>query len=251
MKNTIVKALLTFGCLSGFAHFTEAQEPGNIERGSISVTKPGKILVSDFTRLRLDGHADIVLVQSNESFVSFSAKDGNINNFDLKIEIKDNLLSICSCQAWKFWRKENGVLTIGFKNLEEIRILGSGNLEAAGPVKLGKASLSISGAGDVSFAKLEAQELRTSISGAGDIKLTGTAKSLSVNLAGAGDFSGEKFKADSVKVSLAGAGSIRVWANTDISMALAGVGNIDHWGPGKVIKQSIAGIGSINAKGER
>ncbi len=142
-------------------------------------------------------------------------------------------------------------MIIGFKALDELRILGSGSITAPGPIKLTAAKLSVVGSGDIVFSNLEAIELKASISGSGDIKLVGVSKDLGVSVAGSGDFSGEKFKADTVRVSIAGAGDVKVWANTELSMSIAGAGNIDHWGPAKVVKQSVAGVGSINPKSDR
>jgi Putative auto-transporter adhesin, head GIN domain len=244
----MVFAVITIGMAGG----VQAQAQLDTSKPAATKIAPNKFALGEFKRLQIDGHMDVVLKQGADSFVEFDGKEFDTREASgLKFETKGDLLSICSCQSWKFWRKEGIKVIVGFKALEELRILGSGSVTASGPIKLNAIRINVVGSGDIIFSNLEAIELKASISGSGDIKLIGTTKELAVSVAGSGDFSGEKFKADIVRVSIAGAGDVKVWANNELSMSIAGAGNIDHWGPAKIMKQSIAGVGSVNAKSER
>jgi hypothetical protein len=218
---------------------------------TLNANSSNRFELKDFSKLIVEGHVDLTLVQGNENFVMIDSKAGVNPEAVFKIENIGDTLQLCSCQSWKFWRSESPKVTVSVRNLSELSLRGSGNLNAPSILKFANFKISMSGSGEVNFDQLESDFVKASLSGAGDMKLKGSAKSLQVSLAGAGDFAGEKFKADKVVVSMAGAGNVKVWANTEISMSMAGVGNIDYWGGAKVIKRSIAGMGSINAKGDR
>lgn len=86
----------------------------------------------------------------------------------------------------------------------DVRVAGSGNVEAAGTAQ--QVKVSIAGSGNVSLARLPADDVKVSIAGSGDAKVVAN-KALGVSIAGSGDvvYSGS---AESIRTSVAGSGRI-------------------------------------------
>ncbi len=255
LDQTLVNAV--FLALIATSHAALAQPTAPVDtktpNSNPTVTPTGqKIPLNDFKKIRIQGAIEVVLVQGVDNFVMFENKDIEAKKGEVKIESRDGTLQIGSSDNWKLRREGVVKLTVGFKNIDDIRLQGSGNLMGTGPLKFDDVRLSIAGSGDIDLKEVQvSSELKASIGGSGNIKLAGTATSLNVSVAGSGDFAGEVFKADTVKVAIAGSGDVKVWSNKEISLSIAGSGNVDHWGPGKVVKQSIAGVGSVTPKGGR
>jgi Putative auto-transporter adhesin, head GIN domain len=206
---------------------------------------------SDFTQLVIDGSTDVTLKQSTDNEVVLDASAQMRERIEVVQE--GPVLRIKMIGGWRFWDSGNTNVTIAvsFKTLEEIRMSGAGNLSGKGKIKLPKLLVRLSGAGDVDFEDIHADELRLSLAGAGDARLRGITKEFSVSMAGAGSFHGENLKGAKGKVSIAGAGDAKVWATEELSVSIAGAGSVDYWGRPKSMKQSIAGVGSISDKGEK
>lgn len=206
---------------------------------------------AEFTKLQVEGSADITVRQGNETEITIDASPQarervEVHQDGTQVKIRFN-------GGWKFWDNNSGSLKINvtFKTLEDVALSGSGNLHGKGRIKLPKLSLRMAGAGDFDFEDLHVDELRVSLAGAGDAKLLGEAKSLTLSIAGAGDYIGDKFKTQKARISIAGAGDAKVWATEELSVSIAGAGSVSHWGRAKLLKQSIAGVGSINDRGEK
>jgi hypothetical protein len=225
--------------------FADLLKPSK-EDGKAAWFKP-----AEFVKLHIEGSADITVRQGNENEIIIDASPQARERIEIyqdgsQIKIRFN-------GGWKFWDNNAGSLRINitFKTLEDVALSGSGNLHGKGKIKLPKLSLRMAGAGDFDFEDLHVDDLRVSLAGAGDAKLMGEAKSLTLSIAGAGDYVGEKFKAQKARISIAGAGDAKVWATEELSVSIAGAGSVSHWGRPKIIKQSIAGVGSINDRGEK
>lgn len=167
---------------------------------------------SDFSQLTVDGSTDVILRQGTENGLVIDASSQKRERIEVIQE--GSLLRIKMVGGWRFWDSGNANVTINvnFKSLEEIRMSGAGNLTGKGRIKVPKLQVHSSGAGDVDFEDIHAEELRVSVAGAGDAK---------------------------------------VWATEELSVSIAGAGSVNYWGRPKVMKQSIAGVGSISDKGEK
>jgi hypothetical protein len=236
---------LSFAILFHSASFADLLKPIK-EDAKAAWFKP-----ADFIRLQVEGSADITVRQGNENEIVIDASAQARER--IEIHQDGSQIKIRFNGGWKFWDNNSGSLKINitFKTLEDVSLSGSGNLHGKGRIKLPKLSLRMAGAGDFDFEDLHIDELRVSLAGAGDAKLLGEAKSLNLSIAGAGDYIGEKFKTQKSRVSIAGAGDAKVWATEELSISIAGAGSVSHWGRPKILKQSIAGVGSVNDRGEK
>lgn len=206
--------------------------------------------LSDFNRLLIEGNGDIQIRQGTENELVIEA-DRDMRE-RVQVNLADNRLSLKQAGGWRFWGNSNDIrFRLVVKNLEDIHMSGAGSLTGKGRIKFNNLGLRLAGAGDVDFDDLLIDDLRVSLAGAGDVRLAGEAKTVKLSVAGAGDVAAEKMKAKIVSVSIAGAGDARIWATEELSVSIAGAGSVSHWGKARITRQSIAGVGSISAKGDK
>jgi len=103
----------------------------------------------------------------------------------------------------------------------------------------------ISGAGDITVAGYEGDELELAISGAGDVELDGSVGTLEIRLDGAGDIDARRLEARVAAVTVNGAGDVRVFASESADIEVNGVGDVDVYGDPRDLDKSVHGIGSV------
>lgn len=226
---TALAALLFAGC-------AQAQPEGKLYT-------PGT-----FDRLDVAGSAQVKLTQGDRDQVLVHGDA--VAQKNLQLELTGSRLLIRSTDSWKFWSNARVQVEVQMRKLSEISLSGASDLRAAGPIRVDKLSVSISGAGLVRMDELHAGEIRFDISGAGDGQLAGQAGELSLSVSGKGKLLAEQLKATKARVSISGIGSANLWVTDDLKVSVSGIGDVDYWGSPNV-KRSTSGMASITGHGDK
>ncbi|MDR2376392.1 MAG: DUF2807 domain-containing protein [Treponema sp.] len=94
------------------------------------------------------------------------------------------------------------------------------------------------------LGELECDNFSVVVNGAVDIEITGSSKEAYIAINGAGNFDGYEFEINNGAVFVNGAGNVRCWVVDNLTVGLAGVGNIRYRGD-PYVKMSKRGLGSI------
>ena len=103
---------------------------------------------------------------------------------------------------------------------------------------------SSAGSGSLAVAALNVQSGDFSIAGSGDMKMSGSAKQLSMEIAGSGNIDAGGVKAEGAKVSVAGSGGVRADVTGPASVSVMGSGDVDL-GKGARCTTSKMGSGDV------
>ena len=139
--------------------------------------------------------------------------------------------------------------TLVVKELKSLDILGAARVTLDG-VQGERLSLVLGGAGQVTGHGLQLELLDVDLRGAGLIELAGRADEQWVTISGAGNYNAPDMATRSSRVEVNGAGRATVAAESELNLAIRGMGSVDYYGPADV-KRSISGLGSINHLGQR
>jgi hypothetical protein len=107
---------------------------------------------------------------------------------------------------------------------------------------------SASGTGTVRVAAAQLGKADVSISGAGDVVLAGTARHLSAQVSGTGGLDARALKAAGADVSVTGTGDVRAMVNGPATVSASGTGDVDL-GPGARCTISKSGTGDVRCGG--
>ena len=106
------------------------------------------------------------------------------------------------------------------------------------------------GAGQINIADAAGEKLRLESLGAASVDATGKVKSVEISSTGAGKIDAAKLQAEKAKVDVTGAASVDVYASDQLDVKVSGASSVEYSGNPKVVNKSVAGIGSVNPKGQ-
>ena len=152
----------------------------------------------------------------------------------VEITADDNIMSDVIAKV------DNDVLELRLRNDEYQDITLRANITVK---KLNE--ITNAGVGDIVADKIKTdQEFSISNSGTGDIKISGTAKSLSCHNEGTGDIKGFDFLVENADLKIQGSGSIETSCTENLEAQISGSGNIYYQG-NPVVSASITGSGKV------
>jgi hypothetical protein len=217
-------ALNACGCISGKGEIT-------------SETRD----IGGFTKIIIEGSADVNITQSDTEDVTV------ITNADLMeyitTTVDGSTLTISTKQSLCYDKLD---VNIRMKNLEGVKIEGSGNVMADGDFKAEEFKVKISGSGDIKIKNIDVEELEASISGSGSIKLRGEAEEAEFEIDGSGDIFADEVECDAVDVEINGSGNCFVWANSSLKIETNGSGDVKYKGDPGELKIEQNGNGEVS-----
>lgn len=203
-----------------------------------------------FSRLGVDGFADVTLVQGTTEAITIEAPAKQLPN--VRTEVRDGTLTITSEDPRGFLGSMFGggpraaKVTVTFRALDGVRAAGAVKLKANG-IKADALAVNVSGAASLAIAGLDAKELAVSGSGAMKAELAGRAGEQKVSISGAGEYRAPNLLTDSARVSVSGAGKVVVNAARTLDVSISGAGSVDYLGD-PVVSEHISGAGRVRKR---
>jgi hypothetical protein len=203
-----------------------------------------------FTRIVIDGFADVTLVQGPTD--SASLEGPSKPNSRVRTRVVDGTLTIANSHARRWWSDFFGGgarparVTITVRELESIEASGAVRLRID-RLKTDRLRVSASGATSIKIADLDAKELSVSGSGAMKIELAGRAGLQKIGISGAGYYRAADLVSEEARVSVSGAGRVLIQVEKTLKVALSGAGTVEYLGDPKVT-QSISGAGRVKRR---
>ena len=106
------------------------------------------------------------------------------------------------------------------------------------------------GAGQINISDAAGEKLRIESLGAASVNATGKVKSVEISSTGAGKIDAGSLQAEKAKVDVTGAASVEVYASDQLDVKVSGASSVEYSGNPKTVNKSVAGIGSVNPKGQ-
>ena len=225
--------------LSALNFFTNKKINGNgsIARETRSFT--------EYDIIHVQGNLDIELIAGKEGEIEIEAEENLIEH--VKTIVSGNELNIRIAKGYSLKPSimKSIIITVPFKDLNEVTLSGSGDINCTDYIKADKFNTSISGSGDINLS-VQATSINASVAGSGDLTLNGSSNLLIAELAGSGDISAYELKAVNAEASVAGSGDIKLTVAKDFVANIAGSGDISYQGNPTNIDKHIAGSGNIS-----
>lgn len=177
---------------------------------------------SAFSKFSLDISADVELVPSTKNELEITTYE---NIFDrLEIENRSEELEIDAEGCLDLDSRTR--IRLYFVKLEELVIMGSGNVKSAGTIKGEKFEINIQGSGDADLT-LETRETEASIMGSGDMVLRGVTESADLSINGSGNLKAGGLQSKKTKVSINGSGDAMLGSCNNLTSSVNGSGNVE------------------------
>jgi hypothetical protein len=102
------------------------------------------------------------------------------------------------------------------------------------------------GAGDITVADANGDNLKLESLGAAKVIAGGKVKTAVISSTGAGDIDAAKLQANTAKVSVTGAASVNLFESDQLDVDVTGVGSVNYSGNPKTVNKNVGGLGSVN-----
>ncbi len=202
------------------------------------------ITTEDYSEIEVVGFMDVTLVTGIEGSITISTDD-NIHQYVeiesnkgvLKLKIKNNITI----------STKNGVkITVPFTAINNVSLIGSGDVETNNTINATHFNTKIIGSGDMKL-DVTATSIDAKLTGSGDLRLTGNVSDLEIKVTGSGDFVGKNLNAENVEAYVSGSGDISVNATKKLKARVHGSGDITYSGNPAVTDKKVMGSGDITS----
>jgi hypothetical protein len=199
--------------------------------------------LNTFTGIGIGVHADVFYTTGNNHEIRIEGEARDVD--ELITEVKDGFLQI----KYDDWRTKRSKLTIYItsKELDAVKMSGSGHFETGEPIIADEMELAVSGSGTIQFNKLTSDEVDVHISGSGNVELqSGSADEMDTKISGSGKLNAERFEVEEFSAAISGSGSVRITAKEDLDVKISGSGSVYYHGTPRVNSVS-SGSGKTRA----
>ena len=236
ITGVIALALVTLSsCAQGWTNGVKGN--GNITTETIQV--------ADYDAINVVGSMNVTLVKGTEGTITVTT-DENLHEY-LDITSNGGKLKITFKNSKNGFSSKKGVnIQVPFTDINDISLVGSGDIISKDTVKASVMDLSLVGSGDMDL-DIEANDLDSNLSGSGDITLTGKVTNFKAKVSGSGDFEASSLETQNTEAYVAGSGDLQVNARKSLKARVNGSGDISYSGNPEKVDTKISGSGDIDA----
>jgi hypothetical protein len=206
---------------------------------------------SGFSRIQVDGQADITLQQGTTEGVALEATAQGLKQILTDVRGRTLRISMVDQSHWWQWitggsSTRTPRITINLIQLERIEAAGAVNF-VADSLKADELRLDFAGACKLKIGNLQANKLRLDGAGAIKAEIAGKVAEQSIDLSGAGSYQAADLVSDNIDLQVSGAGKAIVNAKTSLKAEISGAGLVEYTGNPR-LDQDISGIGKIRRR---
>jgi hypothetical protein len=207
--------------------------------------------VSGFSRIEIDGQADITLRQGATEGLTLEATAQGLKQIRTEVRGRTLRISLVDQSHWWQWMTGGSAtrtprIAIDLIQIERIEAAGAVNI-VADTLKANELRLDFAGACKLKIGDLQATRLRLDGAGAIKAEISGKVAEQSIDLSGAGSYQAVDLISDNVAVQVSGAGKAIVNAKTLLKADISGAGLVEYTGNPR-LEQEISGIGKIRRR---
>ena len=233
-------ALLAAVALSGAPNLASAADPVREAR-----------VATGFSRLEIDGQADVILRQGPREGLTIEATTQALERIASEVSDRTLTISLLDQRHWWDWilggsPTRSPRITIDFIELDQIETAGAVNLRAD-TFKAGDLRLDLAGASTLRIGDLQATRLRLDGAGAIKAEIAGKVGAQFVDLSGASTYQAGALISDTASLEISGAGKALVNAATSLKVEISGAGAVQYIGNPR-LQQEISGVGKITRR---
>ena len=182
--------------------------------------------VGDFSAISLNCSADLFIIQGSSTKVVVKADENLMEQIEtevsgdkLKIDIDGNISRTTRLDIF-----------VTVKNLHEIRVNGSGDVESENKISAIGLEVHINGSGNIEL-DLDAKNVNCSINGSGDVELAGVKGNFSLKVNGSGSFDGEEMQLDYCEIRIMGSGDVELDGSaSEVEITQSASGDVNLYG---------------------
>ena len=216
-----------------------ASRPEKVTGSGVPATEDRAIGAVD--EVTLSGMGNLVVTPGESPSLAVTADDNLLPLIEARTS--GRRLHLTTRSGYAVTAKTPVTYTLTVPRLEKVSLPGSGTVKVSrfGGDKL---AVRLSGSANATFRELDYHDLSLHLSGSGTVTLDGVATKASVKVSGSGDVDASELRSLTGDVQVSGSGKVKVWATQSINARVSGSGDVRYRGEPKVEKK-VSGSGKV------
>ena len=200
---------------------------------------------SDYDGISVSGFYEVELVDGQEGNLTLKGED-NILDY-IETEVKGGILHIKSINNKTLIpsRSEGVFITIPVKEIDKIRLSGSGDFSGYKTLKTDDLDIQISGSRTIDLT-VDTSEVSVRTSGSSNIILKGDTEEFIVRSSGSSNVKAYDLEAEEATFELSGSSDVETTVNSSLISRVSGSGNINYRGNPQKVNSKISGSGKVS-----
>jgi hypothetical protein len=209
-----------------------------------------EIKLKSFSKVKFEGSATWVLIQSDEEKIIIESESSDVFGF-IKIKQQVELLTISTTDKNKDITKlfKKVTIKVYFKSINDVALSGIGMVKTEDKIGEDKFTATLRGTGNMDL-DIECKEFHGNMFGTGSLKIYGNSDKSTVKVEGVGAFNAYDFITENTTVTVSGVGGAQVNATKILYATINGIGSIRYKSEPDTKKFNTNGIGSIKQRSE-
>jgi len=216
----------TFGLIVGSGNvISETREVGYFDK--VELKRLGNVYITQ-------GETNKLTIEAEDNLLPYLSTE--VTNNELVINKKRSTL------AWIIKKKPINIY-VTIKDVNELVVLGSGDITSNSLIETNSLKLKISGSGNINV-NTDTNYLETGISGSGGIVVNGIANTHNLYISGSGNVNALNLSTITTNIMISGSGNVKVNVIDELNIKISGSGNVQYIGDPEV-NTSVSGSGSV------
>lgn len=201
-------------------------------------------VVTDFDRVRIEGPFEVVVTTRAAPSARAEGPPQATDTLDIRVE-GTTLIVRANGGGWgevpTRAATKAPVIRLGTPMLRGATVIGGGRLTIGGPIRAQRVDLQVTGAGSLTAAALDADQINATLLGTGTMTLGGRGGRVRLLTSGSGAIEAATLRGDALTVRLDGAGSIKATARYTADATSTGLGAVTIYGKPACHVTAVAG----------
>lgn len=240
---TLFKVITVCMLTIGFVSSCTLYQGDSIKPSKNRITRTYR--VTDFNKVEINTVADVNYRQSTDGTVSVEINGSDNIVALMKVNIKNNLLTISASEKFRL-NKKNVTISIISPQLNSVSFKGVGNFSVKDSLIVDDLYMENKGVGDIFVDHLKGNKVTIYSSGVGNVTLKGEVNEAYLNSKGVGNIEAGSLIANKVDAHAKGIGDIKCYATSAINASSKGIGSISYKGNPSMKNINKKGIGTIS-----
>ncbi|MCW3087584.1 MAG: hypothetical protein JWQ78_970 [Sediminibacterium sp.] len=238
IMKTLFVALLVFTGLQSYAQWPWEKIEGN---GRLS--KETRQL-NDYTAITSAGSWDVMIAYGESNSIQLEGDENLLPYIETKVE--NGKLSIKTTKNVNLRSKNKITVYVSLTRLTGISLSGSGDIIGKGRFSNdGTSEFRLSGSGSIQVSLDKVRAAEVSISGSGNIRLSGSANTVTARISGSGNADCGDLICEDATAHVSGSGDVKLNANKSVEASISGSGNVSYRGAASDVRKHVAGSGRL------
>lgn len=201
--------------------------------------------VPDYTGVSSSGSWDVMIAYGESDAIQVEG-DENLLPY-IETAVKDGQLEIRSRKNVNLRSTKKITVYVSLTRMTGVHLSGSGDIIGEGKFEnAGTTVFRVSGSGSIRIDLNKIGNAEIAVSGSGNVRLSGSAASVSARISGSGNADCSKLICDEARAQISGSGNIKLNANKSVDAQISGSGNVTYRGVAADIKKHVSGSGKVS-----